>query len=179
EQQKGSRGEARERHQLRLPCQLAADVGFDIAGRLGAGVRGLEGRLDHSQHCDSQALRLQGTFRSDTPCGWAVAPGPVGVYDACSVSVLSLEGHPPPLPIRLRPAVLPADVDGSVGVERLLLRFGVRVAALLRLADLDDVLLLTLSTAPGPAPAVTGGLGRRRILVRLALVPRLGVGPAT
>src|SRR5262249_5192000 len=119
-----------------------------------------------SQHCDSQGRRLQGRFRSDTPCGWAVAPEPGRRLRRLSVSARSLEGPHPPVPGRLS-----VDIDGRVSVDRLLLRLRVRAAALLRLAALDHALLLTLSTAAGPAPAVTGGLRRSRVLIGLALVP--------
>ncbi|TML30614.1 MAG: hypothetical protein E6G26_00220 [Actinobacteria bacterium] len=74
EHQEDARYVVREGDQLRLLRQLTADIGVDLAVRLGTGVRDIERRLDHPPHCDWQGLRLQGTLRSDTPCGWAVAP---------------------------------------------------------------------------------------------------------
>src|SRR5436190_3254433 len=64
-----------------------------------------------------------------------------------------------------RPAArgLARDQPGRVRVERLLGRLRVRVGTLLRLADLDDVLLLTVAAATREAVAPATLLRDRRI----------------
>src|SRR5204862_7886725 len=52
----------------------------------------------------------------------------------------------------------------------------IRVGVLLRLADLDDVLLLAVAAAASEARGVAGGLGRGRVLIGRALVRRIRVG---
>src|SRR5262249_57716297 len=66
-----------------------------------------------------------------------------------------------------------------VAVHGVLLGFGVRVSVLLRLADLEHVLLLAVATAPEPAGTVAGRLRRGRALTGLALLLRIGVGLVT
>src|SRR5262249_57335782 len=62
------------------------------------------------------------------------------------------------------------DRHRRVRVLRVLLCGCVPVGVLLRLPDLDDVLLLPVPAAAREAVAVTGGLGCPRGLIRLALV---------
>src|SRR6266576_1278148 len=70
---------------------------------------------------------------------------------------------------------LARDLLGHVGVERLLRCLGVPVGVLLRLADLDDVLLLTIPAATRPALAVATALRGVRVLIGLAAVRRIRV----
>src|SRR5436190_18133158 len=77
-----------------------------------------------------------------------------------------------------RPAArgLARDQPGRVRVERLLGRLRVRVGTLLRLADLDDVLLLTVAAATREAVAPATLLRCGRILIGRAAVRRICVG---
>src|SRR5436190_1937738 len=68
------------------------------------------------------------------------------------------------------------DRHRRVRVDGLLGRLRVRIGILLRLADLDDVLLLTVAAAARDAVAGAGGLGRGRVLIGRALVRRIRVG---
>src|SRR5204862_4705849 len=67
----------------------------------------------------------------------------------------------------------------GVRVQRLLLRSRVRVGILLRLADLDHVLLLAVAAAAGEAAGAATGLRRRRVLIGRALVRRISIGLVT
>src|SRR5204863_823 len=68
------------------------------------------------------------------------------------------------------------DQRRGVRIQRLLLRSRVRVGVLLRLADLDHVLLLAVAAAARVARAGAALLRRGRVLVRRALVRCIGVG---
>ena len=69
----------------------------------------------------------------------------------------------------------PQDRLRRVRVDRILLGLRVRIGVLLRLADLDDVLLLAVAATTRPARAVAGDLRRRSALIGVALVGRVGI----
>src|SRR5262249_61903159 len=64
----------------------------------------------------------------------------------------------------------------GVCVDGVLLRRRVRVGVLLRLADLDHVLLLTIAAAAREALAAAALLRRGCVLIGLAVVRRISVG---
>src|SRR5262249_58408184 len=68
------------------------------------------------------------------------------------------------------------DGNRRIGIDSGLLGIGVRIGVLLRLADLDHVLLLAVTAAAREALSASTLLRRGCVLVGLAPVRRIGVG---